>query len=392
MDQALLLVGLVVAGFAGYAIGGTSVGPAFAPAVGANVITKLTAAALMAVFFFIGAYTIGRRVVQTLGADIMHDPTVFTLQTSVVILFFIGFALTIGNLFGVPSSTSMSTVGAIGGLGLATGELNWAIIGEIAIWWIVSPVIAFWLSAVIGRYLYPQLNEWIAIERGRGRAIVFEWFGPIPYPRTTETSTRREVVGALVVIAIGCLMAFSAGTSNIANVIAPLVGSGELALNPGIVFGSIAVAVGAFTIGRRTMETLGSDITDMPLTAAIVVAVISGIIVVLLSWIGIPASFVVIATFSIVGLGWGRATRMTPLEEGLRAEIRTEVSVGALAADREGEGLPGIGEERPEDIPSAADLFDPSTTARVVALQNLVPIIATVGSYLTFVALPIWNF
>lgn len=392
MVEPLLLIGLLVAGFAGYAIGGTNVGPAFAPAVGANVVTKLTAAALMAVFFLIGAYTIGRRVVTTLGVDIMHDPSVFTLETSVVILFFIGMALTIGNVFGVPSSTSMATVGAIGGLGMATGELNWAVIGEIAIWWIVSPVIAFWFSAVVGRYLYPSINRFIAIKRGKRRVIVFEHVGPIPYPTTAPDSSRREIIGAVVVIAIGCLMAFSAGTSNIANVIAPLVGSGELAINPGIIFGSIAVAVGAFTIGRRTMETLGSDITDMPLTAAIVVAVISATIVVLLSMIGIPAAFVVIATFSIIGLGWGRATRMTPLEDALRAEMKTEVSVGALAGDREGEGLPGIGEEEPGDIPAASDLFDPSTTARVVAMQNLVPIIAVVGSYATFQFIPIWGF
>lgn len=392
MVEPLFLIGLLVAGFAGYAIGGTNVGPSFAPAVGANVVTKFFAAVLMTIFFFIGAWTVGRRVVHTLGDEIMHDPGVFTLESAVVILFFIGLALTVGNLFGVPSSTSMSTVGAIGGLGMATGQLNWAVVGEIAIWWIVSPVLAFWLSAVVGRYFYPRINEFIAIERGKQRVIVFERFGPVPYPSTTADAARREVVGAVVVIGVGCLMAFSAGTSNIANVIAPLVGSGDLAINPGIIFGSMAVAIGAFTIGRRTMETLGSDITDMPLTAAIVVAVISGTIVVLLSGIGIPASFVVIATFSIVGLGWGRATRMTPLEDALRQDFRTEVTVGALAADQEGEGLPRIGEERPEDIPAASDLFDPSTTARVVALQNFVPIIATVGSYLTFQFLPIWNF
>lgn len=392
MVEALFVIGILVAGFAGYAIGGTSVGPAFAPAVGANVVTKLTAAALMSVFFSAGAWTIGRRVVDTLGRDIMHDPTVFTLETSVVILFFIGFALTVGNTVGVPASTSMSTVGAIAGLGIATGQLNWAVIGEIAAWWIVSPIVAFWASGVIGRYLYPTINRWVAIERDETQVIVFEWIGPIPYPKTTAGSTRREVVGATVVIAIGCLMAFAAGTSNIANVIAPLVGAGELAMNPGIIIGSLAVSVGAFTIGKKTMETLGADITDMPLTAAIVVAVVSAIIIVLLSAIGIPASFVVVSTFSIIGLGWGRATRTTTVGEGVRGEKRPEVSVGSLSEDKEGEELPKIGEENPDDIPAASDLFDPSTTGRVIAMQNLVPIIATVGSYVTFRFLPIWSF
>lgn len=392
MVEVLFLVGLLVAAFAGYAIGGTSVGPAFAPAVGANVVTKLTAAALMSVFFLVGAYTIGRRVVTTLGADIMHDPSVFTLETSVVILFFIGMALTVGNTFGVPASTSMATVGAIAGLGIASGELNWAVVGEIAVWWIVSPIVAFWIAGVVGRYLYPRINQYVAIERGKRQVIVFEHAGPIPYPTVKEGSTRREVVGAVIVIVIGCLMAFSAGTSNIANVIAPLVGAGELSINPGIIFGSIAVGIGAFTIGRRTMETLGSDITELPLTAAIIVAVISASIIVFLSAIGIPASFVVVSTFSIIGLGWGRATRTTTVKETVQGEDQPEVTVGALAGDEEGEEIADIGEEQKENIPAASDLFSPETTGRVVLLQNLVPVIATVGSFATFQFLPIWGF
>lgn len=392
MVEALLLVGLLVAAFAGYAIGGTSVGPAFAPAVGANVVTKVTAAALMSVFFFVGAYTIGRRVVNTLADGIMHDPSVFTLQTSVVILFFIGAALTVGNTYGVPASTSMATVGAIAGLGIATGELNWAEVGRIAVWWIVSPIIAFWLAGVVGRYLYPRINEFVAIKRGRRRVIIFEKAGPIPYPTIKEGSSRREIIGAVVVILIGCLMAFSAGTSNIANVIAPLVGADEIPMNPGIIFGSIAVAIGAFTIGRRTMETLGSDITDLPLTASIVVAVISATIVVFLSAIGIPASFVVISTFSIIGLGWGRATRTTTVKETVRGDQQPEVTVGSLAGDEAGEEIADIGEEQTEEMPKASDLFSPETTGRVVLLQNLVPMIATIGSFLTFQFLPIWGF
>ncbi|TKX77584.1 inorganic phosphate transporter, partial [Halorubrum sp. SD626R] len=59
MVEVLLLVGLVVAAFVGYNIGGATTGPAFGPAVGANVISKAGAAALMSVFFFVGAGTHG---------------------------------------------------------------------------------------------------------------------------------------------------------------------------------------------------------------------------------------------------------------------------------------------------------------------------------------------
>ena len=202
-----------------------------------------------------------------------------------------------------------------------------------------------------------------------------------------------DVEGAvvLVVVGIGCLMAFSSGTSNIANAIAPLVGSGDLDINVGIVIGSVAVGAGALTIGRRTLDTLGSGLTSLPLTASIIVATVSATIVVLLSAIGIPASFVIIATMSIIGLGWGRATRTTTVS-GLGGEDEPAVSVGSLAGDEGGEELPAIGEEEPEDIPATTELFDPSTTVRVVVLQNVVPIIATVGAYATFQFIPVFGF
>jgi PiT family inorganic phosphate transporter len=259
--------------------------------------------------------------------------------------------------------------------------------GEIAVWWIVAPIIGFWVSGVIGRYFYPRINKWVAIESTDGPLLEFDRSGIVPRPGLGPGTTRREIGGAVVVVAIGCLMAFSSGTSNIANAIAPLVGAGVVEMNPMIVLGSAAVAVGAFTIARRTLDTLGNDITDLPLTAAIVVAVVSSGIVVGLSAIGIPASFVIIATMSIVGLGWGRATRTVTVGEGIRGGGETSVSVGALKADDPGDDVEGIGEEDPSDIPAAADLFNPSTTARIVVLQNVVPLLSTIGALATFALL-----
>jgi PiT family inorganic phosphate transporter len=383
MIGGLLLVGFAVALFVGFNIGGSNTGPAFGPAVGAGVISKLLAGALMSVFFFVGAWTIGRRVVNTLGRELVTDPGVFTIESSIVVLFFIGGALFVGNYAGVPASTSMTAVGAIAGLGVAAGELDWAVMGEIAVWWIVAPLVGFWVSGVVGRYFYPAINRWIAIERSDGALLTLDRSGSVPKPTAGPNSTRREIVGTVVVVSIGCLMAFSSGTSNIANAIAPLYGAG-VDLNLLILLGCGAVTVGALTIARRTLDTLGNDITDLPLTAAIVVAIISSGIVIGLSAIGIPASFVIIATMSIVGLGWGRATRSITVSEGVRGEKTPNVSVGALTTEEPGEEAPDIGEEDPEDTPSAADLFNPETTGRVVLMQNVVPLLSTIGAYATF--------
>jgi len=375
-------VGIAVAAFVGYNIGGATTGPAFGPAVGADVLSKSGAAALMSLFFFIGAGTLGQRVVTTLGEDLVSGANVFTLETSIVVLFFIGGALFVGNFAGVPASTSMTAVGAIAGLGLATNTLNWAAMGEIAIWWLVAPIIGFWVSGIVGRYFYSAIDDWVAIDSTEGSLFEFDRSGVVPRPVPGPNTTRRELFGGFVVIAIGCLMAFASGTSNIANAIAPLVGAG-VEIRPMILLGSAAVAVGAFTIARRTLDTLGNDITDLPLTAAIVVAVVSSGIVISLSAVGIPASFVIIATMSIVGLGWGRATRTVTVRQGIKGEKEPTVSVGALTADE----MPAIGEGDASDVPSASDLFNPGTSARVVLMQNVVPILSTVGALVTFIAL-----
>jgi PiT family inorganic phosphate transporter len=384
MVELLLLVGVGVAIFVGFNIGGSTTGPAFGPAVGANAISKTAAAGLMAVFFAVGAATIGRQVVDTLGNELVNRPGVFTLESSIVVLFYIGGALFVGNYYGVPASTSMTAVGAIAGLGVATNALDWAVMGEIAIWWIVAPIVGFWCSAMIGRYLYPTINRWVAIQTTPGPLFEVDTDGTIPTLTAGPNTTQRELFGGVVVICIGCLMAFSSGTSNIANAIAPLVGAGVVDLDVMILIGCVAVAIGAFTIARRTLDTLGNDITDLPLTAAIVVAMVSSTIVVALSAIGIPASFVIIATTSIVGLGWGRATRTATMSDVVQGEEAPNVSVGALTAEEPGEEAPSIGEEEPEDIPTAADLFDPETTGRVIVMQNVVPILSTVGAYVAF--------
>ena len=391
MSEVLLGIGVLVVIFVGYNIGGATTGVSFGPAVGAHVLSKLGAAVLMSFFFFLGGWLIGPAVVETLGEGIIQEEGILTLETGIGILFFIGLALFLGNVFGVPASTSMTAVGAIAGLGLATGSLNWATMGEIVSWWVVAPIVAFWVSGVIGRYFYPSINAWVAISRRQTHLWVVDRTSTIPKVGVAEGTDRREITGSLIVVAIGCYMAFSSGASNVANAIAPLVGSGTLSMEWGVILAGVAVTIGAFTIARRTLETMGNDITNLPLTAAVVVMTISATIVTLLSAIGIPVQLVIVSTMSIIGLGWGRATRTVTVPEAVRGEGDAAVSVGALTAEEEGEKAPEIGEEEPADIPKASELFDPTTTARVVLIQNFVPVLATIGAFLTFRYVPIFG-
>ncbi len=379
MVELLLVVGVAVAVFVGFNIGGSSTGVAFGPAVGSKTVSKLAAAGLMTGFALLGGWTVGRNVVETMGGEIVPQSE-FTLLASVIVLFFVGAALLVSNLFGVPASTSMTAVGAIAGLGVATQTIRWDVMGRIVSWWIVAPIIAFWVAAIIGRYFYPHLEARFSLD-----------------DPGTEGRSIRERIGAALVIAIGCYMAFSAGASNVANAIAPLVGAGVLptlgpfsSMDVGILLAAGAIGIGAFTIARRTLDTVGNDLTDLPILAALIVEVVSATIITGLSQAGIPASLAVSATMCIIGLGWGRATRTTQISDAAKAALSgesPEVTVDALAAvDRPDENpgtVPPIGEDDTAAL-TAEDLFDPATTGRVVMLWILTPSLAAVGSFAVF--------
>ncbi|SIR64141.1 inorganic phosphate transporter, PiT family [Haladaptatus litoreus] len=403
MVEILFAVGLAVAIFVGFNVGGSNTGVAFGPAVGSQTISKLGAASLMSICALVGGWTVGRNVINTMGGKIVPS-RFFTLEASIAVLFFIGLALFLSNIVGVPASTSMTGVGTIAGLGLATDALNWAVMREIVSWWLVSPVIAFWVSAVIGRYWYPTLLDWFAITQTKGSLIHIERSGWIVRPALGPNTTMREFVGTLLVLVVACYTAFSAGASNMANAIAPLVGSGAIDMNYGILIAGAAIALGAFTIARRTIDTMGNELTDMPLLAALVVAVVSSTLITVLSALGIPASIVIVSTMSIVGLGWGRATRVkeytrrsTMIEEGPPG-----ITSGALAVDTA--DTPTIDEAKKKEahassttgtdknpLPAIDALYKPWTTARVIAMQNIVPGIATVSAYLLFEFVPLFS-
>jgi PiT family inorganic phosphate transporter len=407
MSTVLLLVGLAVAVFVGFNIGGSSTGVAFGPAVGSQLVSKTGAAGLFALFAFIGGWTSGREVIATMGGDIVPSSQ-FTLAASVGVLFFVGLALLISNLFGVPASTSMTAVGAIAGLGLASGTLDWATMGEIVSWWLVAPVLAFWVCAVVGRYFYPYLEAWFALDRSEGAPVTLDRSGSIPMPRLAEETTPKEAFWSAVVLAISCYMAFSAGASNTANAVAPLVGGGSLTASQGVLLAAGAIAIGSFTIARRTLDTVGNGLTDLPLLASLIVASVSATIIAVLSELGIPASLAVSATMCIVGLGWGRATRTTTIADAASAAIQGEegatLSTGALAAEtpertsdagtadggRTAERVRPIGDEESTELTSQ-ELFDPSATGRVVMLWILTPSLSAIASYLLFQVFPVYG-
>ena len=413
MVALLAVVGIGVAVFVGFNIGGSSTGVAFGPAVGSRLVRKTTAGALFVAFGFLGAWTVGREVIATMSSSIVPAAQ-FTPLASVAVLFFTGASLLVSNLYGVPASTSMTAVGAIVGLGLASGTLNQALMFVIVSAWIVAPLLCLVIGVVVGRYVYPYLDRYIAFTTFALHFVQFDRSGVIPRPFINPNASLQDIVGSLSVIVIGCYMAFSAGASNAANAVAPLVGAGgSLTVDQGVLLAVGAFGLGSFTIARRTLETVGDDITELPILASLIVSVVGGTVMTILSSFGIPASLAVSTTSTIIGLGWGRASRAatlaelaTPSADGATVDVSTGALVTSRAEDAptgptigdiarneesaekpsETPSVPDIGAEGPADL-DARSLFDPAAAKRIVTMWVLTPSLAIVASYPVFVIL-----
>jgi PiT family inorganic phosphate transporter len=388
MVELVLAVGVLAAVFVGVNIGGSSTGITWGPSVGAGIVRKTTAAGVMTVFVFIGGWTVGRNVMTTLSEGIIT--TELTLSAGVAVLFFIGLGILVANIFGVPVPTSMTTVGAIAGLGLATDTLNYRTIAEIISWWVVTPVLGFWIGATIGRYLYPVIDRRVRIEKSSGPLLVFDREGTLPRPALGPNTTGRELATTVVVLTIGCYMAFSAGASNVPNAAAPLVGTGGLDTDIGILLATLAIGLGGFTIARRTMASVGGELSDIPLLAALFVMVTASTITTLLSYIGIPISLVMATVMTIVGIGWGRATRPITVRDAVTGDAAThEIATGAITADAPtGRAAAPIGEPEPAPVLDARELFNPRAVLKYVSMWVIGPTMSTTLAYVFFRVAP----
>jgi PiT family inorganic phosphate transporter len=282
-------------------------------------------------------------------------------------------------------------VGAIAGLGLATDTLNYATITRIVSWWIVTPIIGFWIGVVIGRYVYPAVNRRVRIEKSPGPLLRLDRDGAVPTVALGPNTTYSELVSTVVVLVIGCYMAFSAGASNVPNAAAPLVsGVGGLPDDTAILLATLAIGLGGFTIARRTMESVGGELSDIPLLAALFVMTTASTITTVLSWIGIPISLVMGTVMTIVGIGWGRATRPVTVRQAVTRDTGdNEIVTGAITVgDTEGRQSSPIGEAEPAAVLNAGDLFNPRAVLKYVSMWIIGPSVSTALAYAFFVLLP----
>jgi len=138
-------------------IGANDVSNAMGTSVGSGALTLFKAVIIAGILEFCGAFFLGGRVSKTMQQGIVnpdffvHDPTIL-LYGMISALIATAVWLQIASYFGWPVSTTHAIVGALLGFGALIGglhTLHWAQIGNIALSWVISPIISALFSYLI---------------------------------------------------------------------------------------------------------------------------------------------------------------------------------------------------------------------------------------------------
>jgi len=129
----------------------------------------------------------------------------------------------------------------------------------------------------------------------------------------------------------------------------------------------VAIGVGAFAIGGRTMDTVGNEIAEIPLEGWVFVNVLAAAIITGLSWLGIPASLALTLQVCVMGFGWGHTTRELSLLHSLGYPPRTAEERVHMASDQ-------------------MDAYNVDTTRRILTVWLITPVIAGALAFAFFLA------
>ncbi|HMM11084.1 MAG TPA: inorganic phosphate transporter [Bacteroidales bacterium] len=290
---------LIIAIFLAINMGASGTAPSFSAAYGANLIPRSLIPGLFGIMVLVGALLFGKNVAKTLGGSILPVEHMTVMVTSIIMLS-VALSLFFANLLGVPQSTSQSTVFALAGPALYFDVLQTnKLFFEIIPTWFILPVIAFFLTYIVGRIIYKPGSKIASYE--------FQTLKQLPF------------LQALVIIS-SLYVALSIGANNVANATGPLA---SMIMNELGIFGTdkdfrlVAVilvllitptfGIGSSLMGTPVMQATGRKLVELGPVSAMVISIITASLLLIASATkGIPTSLVQLNTFAIMAIGCAR--------------------------------------------------------------------------------------
>ena len=269
-------------------VAGNNLSACVGPAIGARIMTKRRGALLGAVGFIIGLLVQGSGMTHAIAVLLPNA----TVQLQVEALLVAIAIFVIAHLIRVPMSLSMSLVGLLAGLSVARGvTTDLPFVAEVAVMWVVAPVLAallaFYLIRIINRRKVKDIWHRIRFYKGLLIALSF----------TTAYASGANTLSLIV----------ATGGFKVATVVAAIIGiiTGSLFLGEGVIrrisqefymmrYSNATITLGASTVLVEVAAVLHIPLSITQTTAAAVFG----------TGLSYKAKFMSLKPFLTIVLGW----------------------------------------------------------------------------------------
>lgn len=305
MDILLIAFLLIACFYMAWNIGANDLANAMGTSVGSKALTIRQVIIIAGVFEFAGAVLFGGRVTDKIATGIVPlGPVIESNLDTVAVgmlaaILAAGFWVTLATIKNLPVSTSHSIVGAILGFGLVCAydkvillsDIHWGVLVSIIASWLLSPL----LGGIVAYILF-----WIIRKKFFSNAT-----------ETQVAATEKKFI--ILQIVTACFVAFSHGSNDVANAVAPL--SAVLNMYEEFSFPVVSVSFGVLIIGaagmvlglamwgHKVIETIGSQITELTPTRGFSAQFSTAAVVLLCSYIALPISTTHVLVGSVIGVG-----------------------------------------------------------------------------------------
>ncbi|WEX11697.1 inorganic phosphate transporter [Chelativorans sp. AA-79] len=349
-------------------IGANDVANNVGPAVGARAMTLGLALLIAAVFESAGALIAGGDVVDTISKGIIApeavgDPSIF-VRAMFAALISSALWVNLATWIGAPVSTTHAVVGGVTGAGIAAAgfsSVDWTMMAQIAVSWVVSPVVggvvaAAFLAFVKTMIIYQDdkisaARRWVPlliavmagsftaylVTKGLRQVLPVSGFTAALLGLTAfavawavshvhvhhqsqgmenrNQSLRRLFNIPLVISA--ALLSFAHGANDVANAVGPLaaivftaqaetVSTAVFIPHWVMIIGALGISLGLLLFGPKLIRMVGEQITKLNPMRAFCVALSAALTVIIASGLGLPISSTHTAVGAVFGVGFFR--------------------------------------------------------------------------------------
>ncbi len=371
----LLILAVLFGLFMAWGVGANDVANAMGTSVGSKAVTIKQAIIIAVIFEFAGAILAGGEVTATIRKGIL-DADLFTANPQLLVygmlasLLAAGTWLMIASALGWPVSTTHSIVGAIvgfGAVGVGVDAVAWGKVGNIAMSWIISPILAGSIAFALFRSLQNLIIDTddpfdnakkyvpyymflvgfvialVTIFKGLkhiglnfdmttsyllafGFGILISMIGTIfirkiklkPSENKDFHFTSMERVFGVLMIITAAAMAFAHGSNDVANAIGPLAAIYGVIESGGLIgaksslpvwillIGGGGIVIGLITYGHKVIATVGTGITQLTPSRGFAATLAAAATVVIASGTGLPVSTTQVLVGAVLGVGLAR--------------------------------------------------------------------------------------